>query len=306
MITETAQKPIKSGFGPETTAEEIVSGVDLRGKTVLVTGSRTGIGHETARVLSDAGAAVVQGTRELGLDLADPASIDEFAADFLRKHDQLDLLINNAGIMAIPLNRDDRGYELQFATNHLGHFQLTLRLWKALVKAKNARVVTLSSAGHRFAGVNLEDPNFNKRPYDKWAAYGQSKSANSLFSVELDRRGRTHNVRAFAVHPGRIVSTELARYLTDEDLRKAGVVRVNGALAFPGAKTISQGAATTAWCALSSRLEGMGGLYCEDCDVSEAVSDDAPLPPGVRRWAIDHAAAKALWDLSEKLTGVHL
>lgn len=204
MITE--QKPLSSGFGPKTTGEEALAGRDLRGKVAIVTGGHAGLGLETTRVLSNAGATVVTGSRdpkkaemavanmknvEVGqLDLASPSSIDRFAGEFLTSNRALDLLINNAGIMATPLMRDARGYEMQFATNHLGHFQLTARLWKALKKSSDARVVTLSSRGHSFAEVDLSDPNFNNRPYDKWKAYGQSKSANSLFSIGLDTRGR--------------------------------------------------------------------------------------------------------------------
>ena len=232
MITE--QKPLISGFGARTTAEEALAGRDLRGKITIVTGGHAGLGLETTRVLSDAGATIVIGARDpqkaqmavakmknvavSQLDLASPSSIDRFANEFLNSNRALDLLINNAGIMATPLMRDDRGYEMQFATNHLGHFQLTARLWEALKKSGNARVVALSSFGHSRSGVNFSDPNFNQRPYDKWQAYGQSKSANSLFAVELDKRGQEHGIRGFAVHPGGIL-TDLARYLTDEDFK---------------------------------------------------------------------------------------
>lgn len=317
---ETEQKPLKSGFGPETTAEEALAGRDLRGKVVIVTGGHGGIGLETTRVLSNAGAAVVVGARDLKkaqgavsklknaivlpLDLSSPSSIDQFSGAFLKSHPTLDILINNAGIMATPLTRDSRGYEMQFATNHLGHFQLTARLWKALVNAEDSRVVTLSSAGHRFAGVELKDPNFTTRPYDKWVAYGQSKTANSLFSVGLDRRGKEHHVRAFAVHPGRILGTDLVRHMTDDDLKNAGVYRENGVLksSISGIKSIEQGAATTVWCAVSPQLHGKGGVYCADCDISELVPDDSQNPSGARRWAIDPSIAKALWALSEQLT----
>jgi len=289
--------------GFHTTAEEIAAGIDLRGKRMVITGGHSGIGLETTRVLANAGAAVTVGVRNmqkarqnlsglknvrcLPLDLANPASVDAFADTI----DAVDILINNAGIMAVPLMRDARGYEMQFATNHLGHFQLTARLWDTLRKAGGARIVTLSSFGHRFSGVDLADPNFNARPYDKWAAYGQSKTANALFSVELDRRGEPHGVRAFAVHPGRIIATDLIRNLTDDEIPKS----------VTGIKTIQEGAATTVWCAISPQLEGKGGIYCADCTVSPITPNDSDLQTSVRQYAIDPTTAKALWDLSEKL-----
>jgi len=320
MITE--QKPLISGFGPRTTAEEALAGHDLRGKIAIVTGGHAGLGLETTRVLSNGGAAVVIGSRDPQkaqmsvaemknvevhqLDLASPASIDRFARDFIDSNRALDLLINNAGIMATPLMRDDRGYEMQFATNHLGHFHLTVSVWESLKKSGNARVVALSSLGHRVSGVDFSDPNFNQRPYDKWAAYGQSKSANSLFAVELDKRGEKHGIRAFAVHPGGIL-TDLARYLTDEDLKAFGVYRENGVLKAPDwLKNTEQGAATTVWCAVSPQLNSKGGVYCEDCDIAPLLPADSKLSSGVRPWAVDKKAAEALWVLSEKLTSLSL
>jgi NAD(P)-dependent dehydrogenase (short-subunit alcohol dehydrogenase family) len=239
------------------------------------------------------------------LDLSDPNSIDQFSEKFLDSNRTLDILINNAGLMAIPLMRDKRGYEMQFATNHLGHFQLTSRLWEALKNARNSRVVTLSSAGHRFSGVDLDDPNFTMRPYDKWIAYGQSKTANSLFSVELDRRGKKQNIRAFSVHPGRIPASNLVRYMTDDELNNSGIYREDGVLKGPpGLKNIEQGAATTIWCAVSPQLINKGGVYCADCDISEIIPDDSQLQSGVRRWAIDKPTAKNLWELSKRLTEI--
>jgi NAD(P)-dependent dehydrogenase (short-subunit alcohol dehydrogenase family) len=316
----TEQKPLPSGFGPTTTAAEVASGVDLTGQVAVVTGGSSGIGPETARVLSAAGAHVIVGVRDLKkaeralagatgvdvrpLDLADPDSVDRFAQPLVDSGSALNLLINNAGVMAMPLTRDGRGYEMQFATNHLGHFQLTARLWGPLRRARQARVVSLSSVGHRRAPVDLDDPNFTRRPYDRWAAYGQSKSANSLFAVELDRRGRGHGIRAFAVHPGGIL-TDLVRHMTDEELSAYGIVREGEALRAPSSyKTVEQGAATSVWCAVSPALEGKGGVYCEDCDIADTVPDDSKHLHGVRRWAVDPGNAEVLWDLSERLTGL--
>jgi NAD(P)-dependent dehydrogenase (short-subunit alcohol dehydrogenase family) len=317
MITE--QKPIMSGFGSQTTAAEVVSGIILHGKTAVVTGGHSGIGLETTRALSQAGATVVIGARDLNkasqqlsgidrvetieLDLAEPDSVDRFAEAFLRRHSNLDLLINNAGIMRTPtLMRNRRGHELQFATNHLGHFQLTKRLFPVLQTSGNARVVSLSSIGHRYGPVNLKDPDYHTRPYDKALAYGESKTANSLFATELDRRGHEHGIRAFAVHPGGVL-TDLVRYLTDAELKVWGITRLNGKLVAPssGYKTPEQGAATTLWCAVSPQLQDKGGLYCEDCNIARLVPNDYAGFDGVREWAIEPQTAKALWDLSERI-----
>jgi NAD(P)-dependent dehydrogenase (short-subunit alcohol dehydrogenase family) len=319
---KTDQKPLKSGFGAETTAEEITSGMDLRGKVCVITGGHSGIGLETTRVLRKAGALVCIGAHDMTkarnnlanmnnvevihLDLADPESVDRFAERVTNSHNLIHLLINNAGIMRPPtLMRNTRGHELQFATNHLGHFQLTARLWSAVQNAQGARVVTLSSIGHRYSGVDLDNPNYLSRPYHKAAAYGQSKTANSLFSVELDRRGKEHGVRAFAVHPGGVL-TDLVRYLTDDELKGWGITRESGVLKAPpsGFKSLAQGAATTMWCSVSPQLAGMGGVYCEDCDIAELVPNDSPALSGVRHWAVDQPTAKALWDLSQHLTGM--
>jgi len=234
----TPQHPIGSGFGPATTAAEIICGIDLSGKTAIVTGGYSGIGLETTRTLHSAGANVVVPARDLSkattalaaipgvtaetLDLMDPVSIASFAKRFVGSGRTLHILVNNAGIMANPLTRDARGYESQLSTNHLGHFQLTAGLWPALRRAKGARVVSLSSVGHRRAPVDFADPNFEHREYDRWAAYGQSKTANALFAIRLDTLGESHGVRAFSVHPGGVI-TGLIRFMSTEEVRAYGV-----------------------------------------------------------------------------------
>jgi NAD(P)-dependent dehydrogenase (short-subunit alcohol dehydrogenase family) len=308
------QAPIHSGYGEQTTAREALGGRDLTGAFALVTGGHAGIGLETTRALTEAGATVMVGARVLEparaalaglarvevdrLDLLDPASIDAFATGFVALGRPLHMLVNNAGIMAPPLARDARGFESQLATNHIGHFQLTARLWPALRAANGARVVSLSSRGHSRAGIDFDDPQFERRPYDKWIAYGQSKTANALFALALDVRGEPHRVRAFAVHPG-AVRTELVRSLPAEELQ-ALRARLVGSIY----KTTEQGAATSVWCATSSQLDGMGGVYCEDVDIATPVAADATQLSGVRPWAMDADAAERLWGLSEGWAGV--
>jgi NAD(P)-dependent dehydrogenase (short-subunit alcohol dehydrogenase family) len=200
--------------------------------------------------------------------------------------------------MATPLIRDARGFESQLATNHLGHFQLTARLWPALLQASGARVVALSSSGHHRAGVDFDDPNFERRPYDRWIAYGQSKTANALFAVALDARGEPHGIRAFSVHPGAVAGTDLMRSMTEEE-KRASLAAFRD-----GLKTPEQGAATSVWCAVSSQLDGMGGVYCEDVDIAEAVPADFEGLRGVKPWARDPELAERLWTMSEKWTGM--
>jgi NAD(P)-dependent dehydrogenase (short-subunit alcohol dehydrogenase family) len=314
----TKQTPLHSGYGATTTALEAIGNRDLRGLTAIVTGGHAGLGLETTRVLSGAGATVVVGTRSLdkaraglagiarvevdALDLIDPVSVDAFAERFLASGRPLHILVNNAGIMAPPLVRDRRGFESQFATNHLGHFQLTARLWPALRRANGARVVSVSSRGHAFGGVDLEDPSFERRPYDKWKAYGQSKTANALFALALDARGEAHRVRAFSLHPGGI-HTELTRSMDPEELR---ALLASPRIAATTFKTPEQGAATSVWCATSAQLDGMGGVYCEDVDIAEAVGADAQGDSGVRPWAMDPDLAERLWRKSEEWTGLAL
>ncbi|XCY77111.1 oxidoreductase [Pseudomonas sp. CBR-F] len=319
MIEE--QIPVASGFDVNTTALQALAGCDLHGQTVIVTGGYSGIGLETVRVLAGAGAQVVVpardpekaernlagiiGVENASLDLLDPDSIDRFAENFLSSGRALNLLINSAGIMATPLQRDSRGLEAQFATNHLGHFQLTARLWPALCQARGARVVSVSSLGHRLSPVNFDDPQFERRAYDKWLAYGQSKTANALFAVALDRRGKAQGVRAFSVHPGEIL-TDLIRYLDKDDLAFVGALDDQGNIRRASHyKSPEQGAATSVWCAVSPQLEGLGGLYCEDCDVATPSQDDTRRN-GVRPWAVDPEHAERLWLLSQQLCSVSL
>lgn len=326
----TPQTPLPSGFDGSTTAREVLAGTDLGGRTAVVTGGASGLGVETVRALRAAGASVVvpardpakaaaalagvPGVETAPMDLVDPASVDAFAAGFLASGRPLHLLVNSAGVMAAPLDRDADGHERHFATNHLGHFRLTRRLWPALLAAGSARVVAVSSWGHRRSDIVWEDIDFERRPYDPMDAYGQSKTANNLFAVELDRRGRAHGVRAFAAHPGAIL-TPLARHLDAEALRGMGVLDEGGAPVIDASrnmKTPEQGAATAVWCATSPRLDGLGGVYCENCDIAPLAEDDGPLGHstaqapafGVRPYSVDPDAARRLWTLSEGLTGL--
>lgn len=316
-----AQKPVASPFNAKTQAGDVVKGMDLTGKTAIVTGASSGLGVETARALASVGARVIlpvrspekgeeaaanirasTGNRQVetaAMDLADWASVRAFTDAFAKSGSPLHILINNAGIMATPERRIMGGMESQFGTNHLGHMLLTCRLAPALLKAGRARVVALSSVGHRRSPVNLDDPNFERRPYDKWEAYGQSKSANSLFAVELNRRLEPKNVFAYAVHPGGIM-TNLQRDMSQAEIKAMGWVDENGKIR-DGFKTPAGGASTAVWCATSKLLADGGGVYCEDCNVAAAVPADDKSFTGVRPWAIDPEAAKRLWTLSEKL-----
>lgn len=313
------QEPVNSPFGYRSTAREVVEGIDLSGRTVVVTGGYSGIGTETVRAIAEAGASVIVGARRpelahevldaiegeiaiLPLDLADPASIDAFAEQVAGKVDTIDILINNAAIMASPLARDARGYEMQFATNHLGHFQLTARLWPLLVAGGGARVVALSSIGHRLHGLDLDDPSFEQREYDKWLAYGQAKSANALFALQLDKLGESKQVRAFAVHPGGI-ATPLQRHLTMDEQRAMGWYDEEGNV-HEAFKSTEEGASTSVWCATSPLLEGKGGVYCEDCDIAVAADPENPRAGGYWPHIRDEDLAERLWRKSEEMTGV--
>lgn len=312
----TSQHKIGSGFGYRSTADEVLGGINLTGKLAVVTGGYSGLGLETTRALSRAGAHVVVPARRPetakeaidgianvevdSLDLADLDSVQEFAERFLASGRTIDLLINNAGIMACPETRVGPGWEAQFATNHLGHFALVNRLWPALVADGGARVVSVSSSGHRLSDIRWDDPQF-EQGYDKWAAYGQAKTANVLFAVQLDAVGKEHGVRAFALHPGGIL-TPLQRHMQREEMVERGWVDADGNLTNPAFKSPEEGAATQVWAATSPQLDGLGGVFCEDCEISEVSTDDAP---GVRPYAIDPEAAARLWTMSAELTGVN-
>ncbi|WNM29551.1 SDR family NAD(P)-dependent oxidoreductase [Streptomyces sp. Li-HN-5-11] len=314
----TAQHKIGSGFGATSTADDVLQGIDLTGKLALVTGGYSGIGLETTRSLAKAGAHVVVPARrpvtaeqalagvpgvELAeLDLADLESVRGFAERFLASGRGIDIVIDSAGIMACPETRVGPGWEAQFATNHLGHFALVNRLWPAIAPG-GARVVSVSSRGHHFSGIRWDDIHWRQR-YDKWEAYGQAKTANVLFAVQLDKLGRDAGVRAFALHPGGIL-TPLQRHLPKEEMVERGWIDEDGNVLNPeGFKTPPQGAATQVWAATSPQLDGLGGVYLEDCDIAEP-AQEGDERAGVRDWAIDPAQAARLWELSAELTGVN-
>src|ERR1700726_2043054 len=320
---------VATSFGATSTTDDVLSGVNLKGKRILVTGVSAGLGVETARSLAAHGAQVVGTARDLNkakaateqvrkdaaanggsfelveLDLANLKSARACADRLLAKAEPLDVVIANAGVMATPFGHTADGFETQFGTNHLGHFVLVNRI--ASLIAPGGRLVKVSSSGHRYSDVNLDDPNFERTPYDPMIAYGRSKTANILFAVEFDRRHKARGVRATALHPGGIL-TELGRYLQPGEL-EATVERINAQLAAEGRppfqfKTIPQGAATSVWAAFVAPAEEVGGRYCEDCQVSQVTEGlISPVSPGVRPYALDPEHAKALWARSEELVG---
>ncbi|GGS43135.1 SDR family NAD(P)-dependent oxidoreductase [Streptomyces griseoviridis] len=313
----TPQAKIGSGFGARSTAADVLAGLDLTGRLALVTGGYSGLGLETTRALAGAGARVVVPARRPDaarealaglagvevdeLDLGDLRSVRAFAERFLASGRTLDIVIGGAGIMACPETRVGPGWEAQFATNHLGHYALVNRLWPA-IEPGGARVVSVSSRGHHASGIRWDDVHW-RAGYDKWRAYGQAKTANVLFAVHLDRLARDRGVRAFALHPGGIL-TPLQRHLSTAEMVERGWIDEDGRLRDPDAfKTPEQGAATQVWAATSPRLDGLGGVYLEDCDIAEPATDgDARV--GVKDWAVDPEQAARLWRLSAELTGV--
>ncbi|MDI1328820.1 oxidoreductase [Pseudomonas sp.] len=307
----TLQNPIHSDFNAASTAAEVMAGVDLTGKIAIVTGGYSGIGLVTTKCLAAAGAHVIVPARDpvralaalaevkrvevLEMDLMQPASVEAFSRRMLNSGRPISLLINCAGVMASPLTRDGDGHESQFATNHLGHYRLTCGLWPALIAAGAARVVSVSSRGHQIAGVDFDDIDFLRRPYDKWVAYGQSKTANALFALALDKRGRHRGVRAFSLHPGQVL-TSLGRHLSSAEIAAFDVLDEHGRQRLNpeiGLKTLEQGAATGLWCATSATLATLGGVYCEDCNIA-SINESETGRKGVARWAVDLEYAERL------------
>jgi NAD(P)-dependent dehydrogenase (short-subunit alcohol dehydrogenase family) len=322
---------VETTFGATSSTEEVLSGVNLRGKRILVTGVSAGLGVETARALAAHGAEVVGAARDLAkaeaataqvrkdaaagggsfelvaLDLTNLKSVRACADELVAKGEPFDVVIANAGVMATPFSLTLDGFEMQFGTNHLGHFVLVNRI--APLIRKGGRLINLSSAGHRFSNVDLEDPNFERTPYEPFVAYGRSKTANILFAVAFDKRHRDRGVRAAAVHPGGI-QTELGRYMEAGHLEKM-VEQINQQLAAEGKdrfqwKTIPQGAATSVWAGVIAPAEEIGGQYCENCHVGHVVPDHATISvirEGVRAYALDPKNAEALWKKSEEMVG---
>jgi NAD(P)-dependent dehydrogenase (short-subunit alcohol dehydrogenase family) len=326
MYGFSQQAPLPSGFGLHTTAPEVLDGIDLAGKRALVTGGYSGIGIEMVRALITAGidevlvpARRVEQAREAlvgidrvtvgELDLADQASVAPYAESVLAAGGHLDIVINSAGIMATPEGHVGPGWELQLATNHLGHYALINRLWPLLSANSTgvgSRVVSVSSGGHQFGGIRWDDLDFARDGYDKWLAYGQSKTANVLFAVELDRRGAEHGVRAFALHPGAIL-TPLGRHLTQADMEDLLSYGSDGQPLLPEFKSPEEGAATAVWAVTSPMLDGLGGLYLEDCDVTPVANPEGRVTGqalGVMPHAKDPEQAERLWAWSAEQTGV--
>ena len=316
MISEQ-QKPVDSGFGAKSEPAEVLKDIDLEGKVAMVTGGYSGIGLETTRALKEAGARVIVPARRkdvaksalsgivesediLNLDLADPSSAQSFVNEFVDSGMSLDMLINNAAVMACPQMPTKEGWDLQFAVNHIGHFIITKGLLPTM-SSSGSRIVTLSSTGHKLSGIQWEDVHFEES-YDKWKAYGQSKTAASLLAVEISERMKDEGIKTYSVHPGGIF-TPLQRHLEKEEMIALGWLGEDGELSEMAAanfKSPTQGASTSLWCATSPMLEEVSGVYCENCDVAVR-QEDGPMARyiGVADWAVDTDEAAKLWDLTE-------
>ncbi len=307
-------------FGADTTTSEVLEGLDLSGKVVLITGGSSGLGQESARALAEKGAHVILTARDMPkgegvaveirqstgnpnvevmeLELGSLASVRAFAPRFLERHPTLHILINNAGVMACPFSKTADGFEQQFGTNHLGHFLLTNLLLPALRRGAPSRIVSVSSRGHHMSPVVFDDLQFERRPYQNWLSYGQAKTANVLFAVGLERRFAKEGIHAYALHPGAIL-TELGRHMQPEDFTfLQSRAPKGGTFQF---KTIPAGAATQVFAATAPELEGRGGVYLEDCHVA-SVNDAEDALDGVKSYAIDPQNAERLWDVSTTLT----
>jgi NAD(P)-dependent dehydrogenase (short-subunit alcohol dehydrogenase family) len=316
------QKPINSGFNSKSNAHEITKDIDLNGKIAIVTGGYSGIGLETTRELVSSGAEVIIPAKRsevaiknlegivskenvIEMDLSDLNSVKNFTDGYKENFNRLDLLINNAGIMACPETRIGNNWESQIAINHFGHFMLTKELMDMMADNDGARFVSLSSSAHSLTGMLWDDIHFLNSPYDKWMAYGQSKTASSLIAIEFDKLMKDKGVRGFSVHPGGIM-TPLQRHLQNEEMVTLGWMKEDGSLSDLAKnffKTTSQGSSTTLWCATSSSLNNIGGVFCEDCDIAKIKSEvDESMQRyfGVADWAVDIDEASKLWELTEK------